>query len=64
MENKEEVEELIRKIYALKFEVGLYEPHELENINTPFTSWIGKCLVQLSDLIKEAPFGVSAEDPF
>lgn len=64
MENKEEVEELVRKIYSLHFEMGLCLPHELENIDNPFISWIGKCLVQLSDLIKEAPFGVSAEDPF
>ena len=59
-----EINELIRKIYALKFEVGLFDPHELQNINTPFVLWIRKCLVQLSDLIEEAPLSVSSDDPF
>ena len=64
MESKKEVEVLVERIYALKFQIGLYEPHELENINTPFVSWVEKCLTQLEGLIAAAPLDVSVDDPF
>jgi hypothetical protein len=64
MYEDKKINELIRKIYALKFEVGLNEPHELECIDTPFVRWVRKCLVQLTDLIEEAPLSVSPDDPF
>lgn len=62
--DNKEIEEILRKIYALKFQIGLSDPHELQNINTPFVLWVRKCLTQLSDLIEEAPLSVSHDDPF